>query len=80
MGHSFEIHYKTGATNRVAKALSREFADTMELSALVTVGGVQWAELQARIEHDPFIKQLTQSILAGEPHPNGYNCYPISRF
>lgn len=62
MGFDFEIQYKTGASNRVVDALSRQSGRVGELCVLISTGGIQWAEVQAVIQEDPFIKQICEDL------------------
>ncbi|XP_063950102.1 uncharacterized protein LOC135152878, partial [Daucus carota subsp. sativus] len=73
MGFSFDIHYKSGASNRIADALSREFVAQTELGALVTACGVNWVTLLPQIQADQFIQQLQMDIKEGRPVPKGYS-------
>ena len=75
MGFNFDVVYKTGASNRVADALSREFASTMELGTLTTTCGVTWQSLQTQIKDDPFIKGITDDLAANKPVPKGYTLH-----
>lgn len=55
MGFNFEIHYKPGAANKVADALSREFPGPIECGSLISAGGPKWDDIQQKIQSDPFI-------------------------
>lgn len=66
MGFIFEIQYKPGATNKIADALSIEFASAAELSTLTTSCGVQWDEPQTHIKNDPFFFQVIKDIENGQ--------------
>lgn len=72
MGFSFDIQYKPGANNKIADALSREYASQAELTALITQCGARWADLIPKIQQDPFIKKIQEEISAGTPVPHGY--------
>lgn len=72
MGFDFEIHYKPGASNRVADALSRQSSHIGELCTIVTTCGIHWAEVQSLIHGDPFIKQVREDLEAGRAVPKGY--------
>lgn len=58
MGYNFQILYKPGPTNRVADALSREFAGEATLNLLVTTAGIDWPKLQQELLNDPYIQHL----------------------
>lgn len=72
MGYNFDIKYKPGASNKIADALSREYAGSSELSNLVTTCGVQWADLLPQVQNDPFIQQVREDTSTGQPL-KGYN-------
>ncbi|XP_074350153.1 uncharacterized protein LOC141689695 [Apium graveolens] len=72
MGFSFDIQYKPGAANKVADALSREYVNQTELTALISSCGARWADFIPHIQQDPFIKQLHEDINRGAPVPKGY--------
>lgn len=66
IGFDFEIHYKPGATNKVADALSRKTVGEMELGTIITTQGVDWAELQKEVEEDWFLKRLREEVAQGD--------------
>ncbi|WOH00777.1 hypothetical protein DCAR_0520152 [Daucus carota subsp. sativus] len=73
MAYNFTILYKSGATNRVADALSREFWTEVELGALLVSGGSSWVEYASDIRKHEFISQLTSDIQQGRAVPTGYH-------
>lgn len=72
MGFDFEIHYKSGASNKVADALSRQSHTSKEFSSLITTGGTQWDEVRRVIQTDPFITKIMADLNAGLDLPKGY--------
>lgn len=62
MAYDFEIKYKPGPSNRVADPLSRQFAGSAELGALITAHVPTWADIQQQVSTDPFIQQLTKEV------------------
>lgn len=73
MGYNFIIQYKSGVSNRVADALSREFMVHVELGAILMLGGTHWSSYASSIRQDMFIKKLTESIQSGKPVSKGYH-------
>lgn len=73
MGFDFEIHYKPGASNKVADALSRKVSGLVELGVLISSGGPKWVDIQPLLQQDQFIKQLTTDLVAGNQVPKGYH-------
>lgn len=72
LGYTFDISYRSGVTNVVADALSRQGEADHEVNAITTTCIFSWQEWLPKIEQDPFIQQLTESIQQGTPHPVGY--------
>lgn len=72
MGFTFDIVYRSGSTNVVADALSRQDHSAAGLGALLTTSHVPWEQLLSQIQQDPFISQLTQDIQGGKQVPKGY--------
>lgn len=72
MGFEFEIHYKPGAANRVADALSRQGSASIEFKALLSSSGPSLEEVQAQLQGDPYIQQLVADLREGRPHMEGF--------
>lgn len=72
LGYDFEISYRSGASNRVADALSREYSGLVELQSTIAACGVDWSQLQQEMDGDPFIQQLMVAIQGGSNPPLGY--------
>ena len=62
LGFDFEIQYKTGASNKVADALSRKQSGTVALNVLVTSPVVSWEELDKEISQDIFLQRLRNEM------------------
>lgn len=73
MGFNFTIQYRTGSTNRVADALSREFTGHIELGAMLLSGGASWDTYSKDIRSHEFIKKLMEDLEAGRHVPKGYS-------
>lgn len=78
MGHQaiwfeFEIHYKPGASNRVADALTRREEREMEYGAILTTSAINWDEIRKENEEDKFIVQLRKDIFENEKSYPGYH-------
>ena len=73
MGYDFEIQYRTGVSNRVADALSRQGPAVGELGACLTVAGPPWENIKGVIEGDPLIQKLRKDIEDSRVVPTGYS-------
>lgn len=73
MGYDFEIIYKPGASNRVADALSRKTEGEVELGALLSISEVNWTELLAEANSDPFIMKIKEDIMSNQKNHVGFS-------
>lgn len=73
MGYNFEIHYRPGATNRVADAFSREYVHQAELGTMISACGILWPKIQHYISKDSYIQQICKDIETGVTVPKGYS-------
>lgn len=71
MGFSFDSIYRSGSTNVVADALSRQDHST-ELGALLTTCHIPWDQLHTQIQQYPFIFELTRDIQEEKHVPKLY--------
>lgn len=62
LGFDFEIQYEPGSSNRVADALSREFAAEKELGTITSSWSVDITELGKETAADPFIHRVIRDI------------------
>lgn len=62
MAYSFEIQYKPGKSNLVVDALSRKTGGEVKLGAMLSITGVGWKQLHARISADSVLQQLIQDL------------------
>ncbi|KAF8400118.1 hypothetical protein HHK36_013414 [Tetracentron sinense] len=68
MGYDFDIQYRSGASNRVADALSR-MPDQAECSTLAIPQWQHWDSLRVELAEDEFLKKLRHDITSGtQPH------------
>jgi hypothetical protein len=65
MSFDFEIQFRSGASNRVADALSRKL-EVVEVGSLIMPQWVSWPELRRELASDSLIKSITDTILKGE--------------
>lgn len=72
LGFDFEIHYKSGPTNKVANALSRRMVADPELHMLQSTQSLPMEELDEEIEKDPFIRQVKLDMSEGDKPHVGY--------
>lgn len=56
MGYNFTIQYKSGASDTVADALSREFAGKIECKSICVTGGTVWAQYADSVRNDQLIR------------------------
>ena len=71
MGYDFEIQYRSGASNRVANALSR-ITDQVECSTLALPQWQHWESLKAKLAADVFLTKLRDEITSGVQSHRGF--------
>lgn len=71
LGYTFDISYRSGVSNVVADALSRQGKDDSELNVINTTSTFAWADWLPQVQQDPFIQHLTQAVREGKDHPLG---------
>ena len=71
MGYQFYIHYWTGASNRVAGALSR-IPDQIECAVLTVPQWPHWDVLKHELEQDEFLRRIRDDITSGNQHQVGF--------
>lgn len=73
MSYHFRIAYKPDINNKAADALSHiNWEEQIALSAMISVGGVEWQEILNMIQGDKFLQQLKDDLAAGKPCPTSY--------
>ncbi|KAK9211844.1 hypothetical protein WN943_001222 [Citrus x changshan-huyou] len=72
MGYDFDIQYRSGASNRVADALSR-LTEPAECSALVIPQWQHWDSLKVELAEDTFLKKLREDITSGTQSHVGFS-------
>ena len=71
MSFNFEIQYRSGASNRVADALSRQPQD-VECAELVVPAWQHWADLEAELKADEFLQKLRNDLSSGTQQHTGF--------
>lgn len=71
MGYDFDIQYRSGASNRVADALSR-VSDQVECTTLVVPQWQHWDTLRTELAEDDFLKKLKDNITSGTQSHVGF--------
>lgn len=69
MDYDFEIKYKSGPSNKLTDALSRQFSCALECGALISSHSPQWSDTQSA---DPFIQQLKSTMEEGQHGPKDF--------
>ena len=71
MGYQFDIQYRTGASNRVADALSR-IPEHVECATLAVPQWQHWEVLKVELEHDEFLQRIRDEIQSGNRQHVGF--------
>lgn len=72
LGYTFDISYRSGVTNIVADAVSKQGGEEPELNEVHFSSTFSWEEWLPKVQQDPFIQQLTEDIQQNRAHPLGY--------
>src|SRR5688572_26529399 len=73
MGFDFWIEYNPGSNNLMADALSRVTYGHMELGALLTTHGIDWAMLQDEVKKDVSFVRIRSDVEKGEQINTGFS-------
>ena len=71
MGYNFDIQYFSGASNKVADALSR-ILERVESAELVVPQWQFWNSLKSELEADEFLKRMRDGIISQNQRHVGF--------